>query len=130
MTKREASDEPLLAAEYAPPGRRAPNSSRTDLRSESANERHELRLLLFRERHEAIACRAPLTVMREDRALDRRGPPVVQEGGEEPQAPEGGGPHLAAGGLSLLDAVAETAHVMEQEVGVRVEGAEWNGSVR
>src|SRR5437867_3867601 len=92
--------------------------------SEGAEERHELRLVLGSERREPIARRTSLTVVREDRVLDRAGAPVVQEDRDEPQAPERVRAHLAAGGLSLLDAVAETAHVVEQEVGVRLERAE------
>src|SRR5215470_6129772 len=84
--------------------------------SERAKERQELHLLRGRERREPIACRAPLTVVREDRVLDRARAPVVQEGGQEPKAPERRGTHLATGRVSLLDAVAQTSHGVDQKI--------------
>src|SRR5262245_24347917 len=95
--------------------------------SERAKERQEVHLLPGRERREPIACRAPLTVVREDRVLDRARAPVVQEGGQEPKAPERRGTHLATGRFSLLDAVAQTSHVVDQEIGIRLEGTESQG---
>ena len=101
-----------------------PGHTRVGARSEGAEERQELLLVVDPERGKAIARRAPLTVVRKDRVLDSGRTPVVQEGGDEPETPERCGTHLGSRRLSLLDAVAETAHVVEQEVGIRLEGAE------
>ena len=95
--------------------------------SEGAEERQQLLLFVGRERGKAIARRTPLTVVCEDRVLDRGRTPVVQEGGEEPEAPERRGAHLGSCCLPLLDTVAQTSHVVEKEVGVRLEGAEAKG---
>src|SRR5437870_4703323 len=71
----------LLRSSLPPAG--AAYRARAGLTSECAKERHELRLLLLRERRE----------LREDGALDRGGAPVAQEGGEEPGGTAGFGPY-------------------------------------
>src|SRR5262249_680819 len=89
--------------------------------------RHQHGAFDRRQRGEAVACRASLTVVRENRVLDGARPPVVEEGGDDAQTPERGGAHLGAGRLALGDAAAELAHVGEQEGGVRGEAREWKG---
>src|SRR5262245_45355405 len=96
--------------------------ARAGTRSEGTEKRDELLLLVGAELGEAIARGAPLAVVRENRVLDSGRSPVVQEGGEKAETPERGRTHLGSRRLSLLDAVAETAHVVEQAVGVRLEG--------
>src|SRR5262245_50230548 len=93
----------------------------TPPRSQRAQEAHQTRAVLARQRAEAVARRRALPFVCEDRALDRAGATVVQEGGQSAQAPERCGAHLARSGAVLRDPVAEAPHVVQQEVRVRRE---------
>jgi hypothetical protein len=52
----------------------------------------------------------------EDRRIEARRPPVVEESRPNPDAPQWGGANLTASGRALADPVAEAAHVVEQKV--------------
>src|SRR5439155_8507011 len=61
-----------------------------EARSERPQERHQARPARGGQRREAVARAPSLTVVRDDRGLDGVRASVVQEGGEQPQAPERG----------------------------------------
>src|SRR5439155_15740536 len=64
----------------------------------------------------AIARLRALAIVQTDRVVDGRGTPVMQVQRASPQSPQRSGAHFAHARGPLRDAVAERAHVMEQQV--------------
>src|SRR5262245_49659485 len=112
---------PLQGASLRTPAYRRQDADRRS--SQRAEEGDQARLVGGGERREAIAGRPGLPIVRQDRVRDRRRPAVVQQRVREAKTPERRGPHLAAAREPLLDAVTERAHVVEAEVGERLERA-------
>src|SRR5262245_1209223 len=83
---------------------------------EAVDEVDEVGLLATAQSGEVVAGGESLSVVGEDRILERLGAAVVQEAGPDPGAPEGGRPHLLARGAVLRDPVVQAPHVVEQEV--------------
>src|SRR5262245_51582870 len=80
--------------------------------SERVDEVEQVLAVGIGEQGEEVARRLALPVVREDRVGQVEGAAVVQEPGLARDAPERLGAHLAAFGVSLIDAVAERSHVM------------------
>src|SRR5258706_7032831 len=100
------------------PFARAPKNSP---RLERVQEREQGSLLPCVQAREAVPRVGALAVVREDGALRRQRSPVMEERRVCAQAPQRRGAHLARPRRSLGDAVAQGAHVVQQEVGVGME---------
>src|SRR5438046_1200085 len=72
------------------------------------------------ECRKSIAGSSALTIVCGNRVFDRRSAAVVEETVDRAQPPERRGSHFLAGCVTLADAVAKGAHVVKQEIGVRV----------
>src|SRR5207244_7392013 len=70
---------------------------------------------------ETVARAAALPVVRQDRVRRGGRPPVVEQRRVRGQAPQGRGAHLSRSRGSLRNSVAEAAHVVQEEVRIRVE---------
>lgn len=70
----------------------------------------------------AVARDAALAFVRGDGVVNGRGAAVVQIGRAGAESPERGGAHFAGVGGALRDAVAEGAHVVQEQVGEEPDG--------
>src|SRR5437016_11187856 len=89
--------------------------------SERSQEGEQLGLARGLEPCVRIARGRPLTLMRQDGCFDRSGTPIVKQACREAQTPERRRAHQVPRRVVLLDAIAESAHVMKQEVRKRTE---------
>src|SRR5437764_5512496 len=94
---------------------------RRNERSERVEEIEQCRVRYRVERFEARLGHLALARVGLDRIAERRGTPVVEKARLRAQAPQRLRPHQAPGGLVLGDAVAQAAHVVQQEVRKGVE---------
>ena len=93
-------------------------------RSERAHELGQAVLLRAAQRVERVARRRPLSVVSANRARDVAASPIVEQLVLETDTPEWLGAHAPSDTHRIpgvADAVAESAHVVHQEVAVRVE---------
>src|SRR5712692_3904739 len=88
---------------------------------ERVQEREELIPRPGTQPCEAVAGPLSLAIVCKDCRSEARRAPVVEETRPHPDTPQWGGANLAAGGRALDDAVAEAAHVVEQEIRERLE---------
>src|SRR5262245_51942661 len=87
--------------------RRSPLSPLAWTDSEAVDEGDEIGLLATAQRGEVVAGGESLSVVGEDRVLERVGAAVVEEGGPDAGAPERGRAHLIAQGAILRDPVIQ-----------------------
>src|SRR6267143_5387685 len=88
---------------------------------EGPHEREQCGATSCTEPEESVPREPALAVMSGNRRRDRRRASIVQQRGPRPDTPQRSRAHLAARCPTLHDAVTQTAHVVQQEIGKRPE---------